>query len=144
MNEIPGKTPAHLWVVAVVAILWDAMGAFDYTATQLGLDFYMSQFTEDQLDYFYSFPAWADGAWAIAVWSSLLAAFGLLLRKAWSVPLFALALAGLLATTVYNFGLSDGAAMMGEGATAFTAVIWLVAIGLFVYSRTMARRGVLR
>jgi hypothetical protein len=144
MNENPGKTPAHLWVVAVVAILWDAMGAFDYTATQLGLDFYMSQFTEEQLDYFYSFPAWADGAWAIAVWSSLLAACGLLLRKAWSIPLFGLALVGLLVTTVYNFGLSDGAAIMGEGATVFTAVIWLVATGLFVYSRTMARRGVLR
>lgn len=144
MNEGAGKTPVHLRVVAVIAILWHAMGAFDYAATQLRLDFYMSEFTQEQLDYFYSFPAWADGAWAIAVWSSLLAAFGLLLRRAWSVWLFGLALIGLLATTVYNFGLSDGAAIMGEGATMFTAVIWLIAIGLLVYSRTMMQRGALR
>jgi len=144
MNETTSKAPAHLWIVAVVAILWDAMGAFDYTATQLRLDFYMSQFSEEQLDYFYSFPAWVDGTWAIAVWSSLVAAIGLLLRKAWSAWLFGLALVALLPTTVYNFVLSDGAAVMGEGASTFTVVIWLIAIGLFVYARAMAGRGILR
>ncbi|MDH4108641.1 MAG: hypothetical protein OEW35_10000 [Gammaproteobacteria bacterium] len=143
MSASEENTPVHLWIVAVLAILWDAMGAFDYSATQLRLDFYMSQFTPEQLDYFYSFPAWADGAWAIAVWASLVAAFGLLLRRAWSVWLFGLAILALLATTIYNFGLSDGAAVMGEGATAFTAVIWLIAIGLFVYARVMVQKGVL-
>jgi hypothetical protein len=51
------RTPAHLWIVGVLSLLWNAMGAFDYTATRLRLDFYMSQFTPQQLDYFYNFPA---------------------------------------------------------------------------------------
>ena len=35
------------------------LGAFDYLATQLQFEPYMSQFTEEQLSYFYGFPAWA-------------------------------------------------------------------------------------
>ena len=56
--------------------------------SQLRLESYMSQFTPEQLAYFYGFPAWAVAAWAIAVWSALLGSLCLLLRKAWAVWLF--------------------------------------------------------
>ena len=42
------KTPWHLWVVGIVALLWNAIGALDFTATQMRFEFYMSQFTETQ------------------------------------------------------------------------------------------------
>ena len=144
MNATTRKVPRHLWIVGIIAVLWNAMGAFDYAATQFRLDFYMSQFTPEQLEYFYGFPAWAVASWAIAVWSSLIASVGLLLRKAWAVGLFGLALAAMVITFVYNFVLSDGLSMMGTGGAIFTAVIWAIAIFLFFYARAMARRGVLR
>ncbi len=144
MNEATTKTPVHLWIVGVLAVLWNAMGAFDYSATQLKLEFYMAQFTQEQLDYFYAFPAWMDAAWAIAVWSSLLGSLALLLRKSWAVWLFGLAILGLAISTVYNFVLSNGAEMMGSGAVMFTAVIWVIAVVLFFYARAMAKRGVLQ
>lgn len=144
MIEATGKVPRHLWVVGVLTLLWNAIGAFDYAATQFRIEAYVSQFTPEQLEYFYGFPAWAVASWAIAVWSSLLGSLGLLLRKAWAVWLFGLALAGMAITFVYNFLLSDGLSMMGTGGAIFTAVIWAVAIFLFFYSRAMARRGVLR
>ena len=43
------RAPIHLWIVGGLTLLWNMMGAFDYLATQLKLDFYMSQFTTDQL-----------------------------------------------------------------------------------------------
>jgi hypothetical protein len=144
MDQPTGKAPRHLWIAGILAVLWNAIGAFDYSATQLRLESYMSQFTPEQLEYFYGFPAWAVAAWAIAVWSSLLGSFALLLRKAWAAWLFALALAGMAVTTLYNFVLTDGAAMMGSGAAAFSAVIWAIALFLFFYARAMAGRGVLR
>ncbi len=144
MNETATRTPVHFWIVAVLAVLWNAMGAFDYSATQLRLDFYMSQFTEEQLAYFYGFPTWMVAAWAIAIWSSLLGSIGLLLRKSWAVWLFGLAILGLATSTVYNFVLNDGAAVMGGTAVIFTAVIWIIALFLFFYSKAMAKNGVLR
>ena len=144
MNELPARSPRHLWIVGILAILWNAIGCFDYVATQTRLESYMSQFTPEQLEYFYSFPAWAVSGWAIAVWSSLLGSISLLLRKNWAVTLFAIALAGMVVTSLYNFVLTDGIKMMGAGGAAFTAVIWIIAIALFLYARAMAKRGVLR
>lgn len=138
------KAPRHLWIVGIIAVLWNAIGAFDYAATQFRMEAYMSQFTPEQLEYFYGFPAWAVASWAIAVWSSLIASVGLLLRKVWAVGLFGLALAAMVITFLYNFVLSDGLSMMGTGDAIFTAVIWAIAIFLFFYARAMARRGVLR
>ena len=137
------RTPVHLWIVGVVAVLWNALGAFDYLATELQLEAYMSQFTEEQLAYFYGFPAWVVAAWAFAVWGALLGSIALLLRKRWAVWLFGISIAGMVVTTIYNFGMSDGAEIMGGGAVIFTVVIWAFAIFLFLYSRAMAKRGVL-
>lgn len=125
-------------------MLWNAVGAFDYAATQLRIESYMSAFTPEQLEYFYGFPAWVVAAWAIAVWSSLLGSLGLLLRKTWAVWLFGIAIVGMVLTALHNFVLSDGLAVMGTGAVAFTAVIWLIAFFLFFYARAMSKRGVLR
>ena len=138
------KAPAHLWIVGVLSLLWNAVGAFDYTATELQLEFYMSQFTPEQLEYFYGFPAWAVGGWALGVWGSVFGSLGLLLRKSWAVLMFGVSLIGLVITTIYNFVVTDGAAAMGEGAVWFSLAIWLVAILLFLYARAMAKRGVLR
>jgi hypothetical protein len=144
MNQTATKAPVHLWIVGILAVLWNAVGCFDYYATQSKLESYMGQFTPEQLEYFYGFPMWADAAWAIAVWGSLLASIGLLLRKAWAVWLFGLAILGMAATAVYSFVLSDGMALMGSGAVYFTIVIWAIALFLFFYAKAMARKGVLR
>ena len=144
MQQSTAKTPVHLWIIGVIAVLWNAMGAFDYSATQLKLDFYMSQFTAEQLEYFYDFPAWMDACWAIAVWGSLLGSLFLLFRKALAAWLFGAAILGLAGSSVYNFVLSDGAAAMGEGAVGFTVVIWLVALFLYFYAAAMAKRRVLQ
>lgn len=137
------RTPVHLWIVGVLALLWSGMGAFDYLATQMELDFYMSQFSDAQLAYFYAFPAWVVAAWAFGVWGGVAGALGLLLRRSWAVWMFGLSLLGLAVTTVYNFALTDGAAVMGTVGVIFTVVIWVVAILLFVYARRQTARGVL-
>jgi hypothetical protein len=67
----------------------------------------------------------------------------LLLRKSWAVWLFGASIAGLAVSTVYNFILTDGAEAMGSGGVIFTAVIWVIALLLFFYSRAMTKRGVL-
>jgi hypothetical protein len=137
------RTPVHLWIVGVLTLLWNLMGAFDYLATELRFDAYMSQFSQEQLDYFYSFPWWAVAAWAIAVWLALAGSITLLLRRKWAVCLFGTSFLGLIVTTIYNFGLSNGAELMGAGAVIFTFFIWLIAIFLVLYSWWLTKKGVL-
>lgn len=144
MNGTGNKAPLHLWVIGILAVLWNAVGAFDYTATQMQLEFYMSQFSAEQLEYFYGFPAWVDACWAIGVWGSLLGSLALLLRKALAAWLFGVAILGLAGSSVYNFILSDGMAAMGDGAATFTAIIWVIALLLYFYAVSMTKRRVLQ
>jgi len=136
--------PRHLWVVGILALLWNAVGAFDYVMTESRNASYMSSFSKEQLAYFYGFPAWVIACWAIAVWGGVLASLLLLLRKRLAVTMFAASLAAMLIVSLYNFGLSDGLAIMGRGAAMFSAVIFVVAVALLMYSSALARRGVLR
>jgi hypothetical protein len=142
-GEAQPRTPVHLWIIGVLSLLWNLMGAFDYVATHFKIDFYTSQFTPEQLAYFSGFPAWAVAGWAFGVWGAVAGSIGLLLRRKWSVWAFAVSLAGMLVSSIYTLGLSDGAQMMGTGGVIFTVIIWAAAIFLLVYSRAMANRGVL-
>ena len=143
MNQTTTKTPIHLWIVGILAVLWNSVGAFDYIATQYQIESYMSQFTPEQLEYFYGFPVWMDAAWAIAIWASVLGSLSLLVRKAWAVWLFGISILGMAGSTLYNFVLTDGMAVMGSGGAIFTAVIWVIALFLFFYAKAMAARKIL-
>jgi hypothetical protein len=140
----PARAPRHLWVVGILSLLWNAMGAFDYLMTQTRNAGYMGNFTPEQLEYFYGFPSWAVALWALAVWGAVLGSVLLLLRKRLAVPVFLVSFLSMVGTTIYNFGLSDGWRIMGGlGPALFSAVIFFVALGLVFYSRRMRERGVL-
>ncbi|MBO6718217.1 MAG: hypothetical protein JJ913_09710 [Rhizobiaceae bacterium] len=141
-----GRAPLHLWIVGVLSLLWNAMGAFDYLMTQSRSEWYMSQFSPEQLDYFYSFPLWADAAWALGVWGAFFGSLALLLRRSWAVWLFGVSIAGLVLTSIYNFVLTNGAELMGEGAEVWvlTLLIWGITLALFFYARWLTAQGVLR
>ena len=142
-GEARSKTPVHLWIVGILALLWNAMGAFDYLATKLQLDFYMSQFSEQQLEYFYGFPKLMTACWAFAVWGAVAGSIGLLLRKKWAVWAFVVACAGMVFTTIYNYGMTNGAEIMGSTGVIFSVIIWIIALFLLCYSWSQAKKGVL-
>jgi hypothetical protein len=141
----PGtRAPWHLWVVGIAALLWNAVGALDYVMTQTRNAQYMAGFTPEQLAFFYGIPAWTVAAWAIGVWGGVLGSLLLLLRKYLAEWVFLASLAGVVLTTFQNYVLSNGLEVMGgPGAAVFTAVIFLVTVGLYLYARAMRTRGVL-
>lgn len=140
-------TPWHLWVTGIVALLWSAMGAMDYVMTQTENEWWMAQgeFTDQQLEFFYGFPAWVVAVWAIGVCGGVLGAVLLLLRKRVAVPVFLVSWVAMVVTTFQNYVLSNALEVFGStGELIFMAVIFLVALGLVFYARAMSRRGVLR
>ena len=143
LNAARAKTPVHLWIVGVLALLWNAVGAFDYLATQLKLDFWMSGFSEPQLEYFYSFPKLMTACWAFGIWGAVAGSIGLLMRKKWAVWAFVVACAGMFFTTIYNFGMTNGAEIMGSEGVIFSVVIWIITLFLLWYSWSQAKKGVL-
>lgn len=144
VSSAPVGVPKHLWLVGGAALLWNAMGAFDYLMTQTGNEAYLSSFTPEQLAYFNSFPAWAVAFWAIAVWGGVLGSALLLLRKAVAVPVFLVSFLAMVVTTIHNFLLSDGLEHMGGTfELIFSALIFIVALLLWRYAVSMRAKGAL-
>ncbi len=142
--EVGVRAPWHLWVVGVVTVLWNAMGAFDYIMTETRNEGYMSHFTAEQLEHFYGVPAWFVAFWALAVWGAVLGSILLLLRKKLAVTVFLVSFLSMIVTMIYSYGLSNGLEVMGgAGQLIFSAVIFLVALLLYLYARAMRSKGVL-
>jgi len=122
------------------------MGAVDFTMTQLHNEAWLQKCTPEQLAYLNSIPGWAVIGWGAGTWGGLLGSLLILLRRGFAVNLFAVSLIGVVLTDVYTYGLSDGYKVMGgnPGVAIFSAVIAVIAVLLFVYSRTQRTHGVLR
>jgi len=141
----PGRpTPVHLWIVGVLALLWNGFGAYDYLMIQTGNAAYTAELTAEQLAYYEGFPVWATSVWAIAIWGAVLGSVLLLLRKKLTEPVFLVALIALLVNTVRTSVSGAWELMGGSQMIAFSAVIVVVAVFLWLYARAMRVRGVLQ
>ena len=135
------KTPWHLWLVAILTLLWNGVGIVSYISTRTGnLDgFGMST---EAVEYVSTFPAWADSLWALGVWGAFLGSILLLLRSRWAVISFAISVIGLIGTTVYQRLLTELPADM-QGL-AIPVAIWATTLFCVWYSIRMRAAGVLR
>mgnify|MGYP003977772363 CR=1 FL=1 len=144
-QETTNKTPWHLWVIGIAGLLWSSMGAFDYLMTQTQNESYMSSFTPEQLSFFHGLPSWIIAAWAIGVWGGVVGAILLLLKKSASEWVFLASMIAVVITTFRNYILSNGIEIMGgASALVFTALIFLIALGLYLYARAMHQKGFLK
>ena len=139
------KTPFHLWIVGVIALVWNAGGAYDYVMTQTQNEAYLAMLSDAQKAFLDNGPIWFEAAWAVGVWFSMLGALLLLLRSRLAGSAFGLSLVGLIVSSVYSFGIADSGGMdMTPAQLGFTVAIYVVLVLLWIYARAMTRRGVLR
>ena len=102
-EAVQARTPAHVWIVGVLATLWNAFGAFDYVMTQTGNEAYLSQFTAEERAFFDSFPAWMEAFWALGVWGALIGSLLLLVRSRYAVHAFGISLVGIVVGMGYQY-----------------------------------------
>lgn len=140
------RVPWHVWLVGIVSLLWNAMGAFDYTMTHVRGEEYLRQMqmSEDVIAWLADVPFWATAGWALGVWGGVVGSILLLARSRHAVTAFAVSLAGVLLMTAYTLTTAAPASMNSPGAQAFDWAIKLVAVLLLAYAWAMRRRGVMR
>lgn len=141
------KTPIHLWIVGILSLVWNAGGAVDYVMTRTNVATYLAEQPPERLAMLQDAPAWFGYTWAIGVWLSVIGSILLLLKSRFAGTAFALSLLGLIGSSIYTYGMADGASMVavaGTAAIVFTIGIPIILILLWIYARAMTRRGVLR
>jgi len=138
-------TPAHLWIVGFLALLWNAFGCYDYLMTQTANATYLGKIPPDQLAYMNTLPSWLTAFWALGVWGGLVGSVAMLMRSRYSVWAFALSLIGAVVGMGYQMFVQKMPASMTQGAMAIMPwVIIVVAAFLLWYSRNEEKKGVLR
>ena len=133
------RAPWHLWVIGVVALLWNGMAAIDFSATALRIEPYLASVAQPVKDHIFALPVWTFAIWGIATWTGLIGSLLLLLRRGAAVPLLGVSLAG--AAGMFIVALVYPAP---GGNAGFAAIIVVIAALLLAYSVAMRRRGVLR
>ncbi len=137
------KAPLHLWIVGILALLWSLLGAADYIMTETQNEAYMSRFTPEQLEFFYGFPSWLVAFWAIAVWGEVLGAVLLLLRKRLALHALVVSFLCMAVTMIHDYGFAGAADIVGGVGIVFGVIVFVVALALILYARSMARKGIL-
>jgi hypothetical protein len=122
--------PAWYWILAVLALLWEGFGCFIYTSEAL-----VPQ--AERVGGYAAMASWQWGVFAVAVWSGLAGAIGLLLRKNWARLLLTLS----LVAAAIQYGYS--AVTTGLGADALPVAFSVLLIGAILvwFARYAGRRG---
>ncbi len=95
-DTLSGAPPAWFRVVALLAVVWNAIGVFMYLSSVGLFGDPMAGLSEAERAAASSIPAWITGAFAIGTFAGLIGSLGLLLRKSWAQPVLVVSLIGLL------------------------------------------------
>jgi hypothetical protein len=143
------RTPAHLWIVGILSLLWNCFGAFDYTMTKMRNTDYLASAMPGvdpgtALAWIDSMPVYAQIGWGLGVWLGLLGSVLLLLRNRLAVWSYGLSLIGAILSLGYQIALAPPlAGADGPMFTVMPYVIILIALALFLYARGQEKKGVL-
>lgn len=151
MDEVQAsKTPAHLWIVGILSLLWNCIGVIDYSMTRMRNTDYLSAMMPGTdpsvfLAYVDGLPLWMSIGWAIGVWGAFLGSILLLMRSRWAVLSFGLSLVGAVLSLIYQLTRGPAPGMATEGVAAMVPyLIVLIAAGLYYYAWRQRGNGVLR
>ena len=135
------KPKVAYWIIAIIALIWNAMGVMAYLAQAYMSDEAKALLTEAQRELYDNQPAWYTAAFALAVFGGLLGSLSLLMRKKWAIPLFLISLLGIIAQMVYNFFLSNNMDSYGPGGYIMPIMVIIIGIFLYMYSKKAKTNG---
>jgi hypothetical protein len=134
------RAPWHLWLVAVVALLWNGSGAYTIMMAQAGR---LSDLEADEAAYYAAQPIWFVVVTDVALVAAIAGAVALLSRSKTAVWLFALSLGAIFVTNSYELAAATSRMFVSRGALIVTVIIGLIAIAELVYAWAMKGRAIL-
>jgi hypothetical protein len=128
------------WAIGAVALIWNAMGVMNYVM-QMDTNA-LASYPESHRSIIEGRPAWATGAFAIAVFGGVLGCLLLLLRKSAALYLFVASLLGVIVTMVHTLRVANLTADFSPFEISMMIVMpMVVAAFLIWYSIFTEKKG---
>jgi hypothetical protein len=125
------------WIVGAVALIWNVLGVMNYLG-QMNADA-LVDYPEAARALVESRPAWATGAFAIAVFGGALGGLLLLLRKSAAYYVFIASLLGAIVTNIHTLD-------VGGSTEIWVGSLMSLAVAAFLiwYSKRAESKGWIR
>lgn len=136
------KPSTLFWVVAVILLLWNFMGAAAFITDNFFTELLSESYSEIQIAYVRDTPLWAKIMYGIATLGGLLAAILLIARKTAAVKVYLVSLLAVIIHTIYQVGISDATEIFEtfEGLV-FPLIIVVLAIFEYWFSKYSNSKG---
>lgn len=138
------KAPWHLWAVGLVTLIWNGYGASQWYMQVTRGASYWGNLTMQQVQYVQQQPVWVEVAFGVGVWTGVLGALMLLLRRKLAFNAFVASLIAVLVNMLYVQVLSDGRAILGSGTLVAGIAVVVVAAASIAYAHFVRVRGIIR
>ena len=141
MSNSINKPSVGFWVISIIGLIWNAMGANQYIQQTYQTDAFKAMYTEEQLTMIQNSPSWAVGAFAVAVFGGLLGCILLLLRKKLAKTVFLISLVGIIVQMIYNLFMTNALEVYGPGGIIMPIMILIIGLFLLWYSKNATAKG---
>ena len=142
-DETVGGVHWSFWAIGAVTLVWNVIGVINFFM-QMNADA-LASFPESHRAIIESRPAWASGAFAIAVFGGALGCLLLLLRKRAAYYLFIASLLGVVVQLIHTLGIASST--IGFSPFEISTIILMplvVAVFLIWYSKWAESKGWIR
>ena len=141
----PVKPPTWFRIVAILAVIWMLFGVMAWVMDLMMDEAALAQMSEAQRQLYATRPQWLFVIYAIAIFSGLAGAIGLVLRKSWATTLLAISLVAIVIQFGYTFTVMHAIEILGAAAALpFPIVIFAIGTALLWLSLHAKRSGWIR
>ena len=135
-------TPRWFRVIAILAVIWMLFGVMAWIMDLMTDETALAQMSEAQRQLYASRPQWLFVVYAIAIFTGLAGAIGLVAKKAWATILLAISLVAIVIQFGYTFTAMHAVEILGPAsAVPFPMVIFLIGAALLWFSLLAKRSG---
>jgi hypothetical protein len=135
------KPTTAYWVIAIIALLWNGMGAVQYLTIELMNPDALEALPEVERSFYENVPAWATAAFALAVWGGLAGSLLLLLKRKWAKAAFLISFAGILVQLAHNYLVGNAMEVYGPGGLIMPVLIVLFGAFLIWHTNQSIAKG---
>jgi hypothetical protein len=135
------KAPKSYWIISILALLWMIIGVLAWCADLMTDEAALAQMSDAQRQLYSSRPQWLLIVYAVAIFTGLAGAVGLLLRKAWAPAAFAVSLLAVAVQFAYTFLVMDTVRLVGASAALPVPIVIFVCGALLLWFAVSAKRS---
>jgi len=144
-KAVSATTPTSFWVLVGLFLIWNLLGVFHYlTSVNATVESLVAQgMTIKQAEVFYNTPSYHYAVFALSVWSGLIGAVLLFLRKAWAVPVFLFSAVMVIVSFVLD-AVGGNLSALGSSYLGIMTLTTILALFEAWYSKRMKAYGILK